>query len=75
MLRHLNVALNEAVDEYYIRFRQQQPAKQTLAYVQHVNTDLLYAIACLEARQMQAAARCNVADADTQTQTIHFARA
>ena len=74
VLRHLNTALNEAVDEYYIRFRQQQPARQTLAYVQNVNADLAYAIACLEARQMQAAARCNVSDADTQTQTIHFAR-
>ena len=75
VLRHLNAALNEAVDDYYVRFRQQQPARQTLAYVQYVNADLQHAIACLQSRQMQAAARCHVWDADTQTQPIHFARA
>ena len=75
MLRHLNTALHESVEEYYVRFRKQQPARQSLAYAQHVNADLQYAIACLEAKQLQAAARCDVWDADTQTQTIHFARA
>ena len=62
------------MDEYYLRFRVQQPARQALAYAQHVNADLQYAIALLEARHLQAAARCNVWDADTQTQSIHFAR-